>query len=201
MSGEIKTIMPLFIVSLILFLFLILSPFISFSPILYVTRSEKAMIYANTALSAISVKNFAEAEKYLKKAMMYDPKNLTYQENLGVALLAQPEKKNLAIETFNKILSKDANNLTSLYYLGSIVQDQSDYEEAKKKFQAYLNVNSQSAEVLTMLGVSYYKSGNKDGAKEQWEKALKIDPNFEAAKNNLMTLQQESQPPQEETMK
>lgn len=193
--------MPLFVVLLILFLFLILSPFISFSPILYITRSEKAMIYANTALSAISVKNFAEAEKNLGKAVMYDPKNLTYQENLGVALLAQPEKKNLAIEAFNKILEKDANNLTSLYYLGSIAQDQSDYEEAKKKFQAYLNVNPQSAEVLTMLGVSYYKSGNKDGAGEQWEKALKIDPNFEAAKNNLIIIQQESQPPQEETMK
>lgn len=184
-------IVALLVLSLVLFFFLVLSPFIPASPIQYLTKAEKAMIYDNAAVSDMARKDFVKAEDNFRKAAMFDSGNIIYQESLGVALLSQPEKKNQAIETFNKILAKDSNNLTALYYLGSIAQGDSDYEEAKKKFQAYLNINPKNPEVLTLLGVVYYKTGNKEGAKEQWQKALQIDPNFEAAKGNLMAAEQE----------
>lgn len=186
-----NVIVALLVACLFLFALLLLSPFIPLSPIQYLTKVEKAMIYDNAAVSDMARKDFVKAEDNFRKATMFDSGNIIYQENLGVALLSQPEKKNQAIETFNKILAKDSNNLTALYSLGSIAQGDSDYEEAKKKFQAYLNINPQNPEVLTLLGVVYYKSGNKEGAKEQWQKALQIYPNFEAAKGNLMAVEQE----------
>lgn len=184
-------IIVLLMVSLFLFSLLVLSPFIPISPIQYVTKAEKAMIYNNAGVNDMARKDFSKAENNFRKATMFDSENIIYQESLGFALLSQPEKKNQSIDIFNKILAKDPNNLSALYYLGSIAQDKSDYEEAKKKFQAYLNVGSKNPEVLTLLGVVYYKTGNKEGAKEQWQKALQADPNFEAAKGNLMTMEQE----------
>lgn len=184
-------IIAILVLSLVFFFFLVLSPFIPISPIQYLTKAEKAMIYSNAGINDMVRKDFVKAENNFKKAALFDAGNVIYQESLGVALLSQQEKKNQAVETFNKILAKDSNNLTALYYLGSIAQGDSDYEEAKKKFQAYLNINPQNPEVLTLLGVVYYKFGNKEGAKEQWQKALAVDPNFEAAKGNLMAAEQE----------
>lgn len=184
-------ILVLLVMSLIAFFLLVLSPFIPISPIQYLTKTEKAMIYNNAGVNDMARKDFAKAENNFRKAALFDAGNVIHQESLGVALLSQPEKKNQAVETFNKILTKDSDNLTALYYLGSIAQGDSDYEEAKKKFQAYLNINPQNPEVLTLLGVVYYKTGNKEGAKEQWQKALAVDPNFEAAKGNLMATEQE----------
>lgn len=186
-----NTILVLLVVSLIAFFFLVLSPFIPISPIQYLTKAEKAMIYNNAGVNDMARKDFVAAESNFRKAATFNPKNVVYQESLGFALLSQPDKKNQAIETFNKILSKDSNNLTALYYLGSIAQEKNDYEDAKKRFQAYLNVDPKNSEVLTLLGVAYYKSGNKEGAKEQWQKALQIDPNFEAAKGNMAAVEQE----------
>ena len=179
------------VISLTLFVLLVLSPFIPISPIQYVTKAEKAMIYSNTAINDLQRNNLVAAENNFKKAILLDSQNIIYQENLGTVLFVQPEKKNEALDIFNKILRKNPNSLTALYYLGSFASDKSDYEEAKKKFQAYLNINPDNAEVLTLLGVSYYKAGNKEGAKEQWQKALKVKPDFEAAKNNLFILEQE----------
>lgn len=184
-------VLVLLILSLIFFFFLILSPFIPLSPIQYLTKSEKAMIYSNTAINDMQRKDPASAEKNFKKASLLDPHNIVYQESLGATLFSQSEKRNEAVEVFNKILSGDSKNLTSLYYLGSYAQEKSDYEEAKKKFQSYLDIDPQNPEVLTLLGVVYYRSGNKEGAKEQWQKALEIDPYFEAAKGNLMAAEQE----------
>lgn len=181
----------LLVISLALFFLLLISPFIPISPIQYLTKVEKAMIYGNTAINNLQINNLAAAENNFKKAILLDSQNIIYQENLGAVLFVQPEKKNEALDIFNKILRENSNNLTALYYLGSFAQDKSDYEEARKKFQAYLNINPDNAEILTLLGVTYYKTGNKEGAKEQWQKALKVKPDFEAAKNNLFILEQE----------
>lgn len=170
---------------------LVISPFISISPFQLVTRKEKAMIYSNTAVADLQRKDLTSAEKNFRKASLLDPRNALYQESLGMTLSNQPEKINEATAVFEKVLKEFPNSLTALYYFGAYYQNKGDYEEAKKKLQAYLDINPQNPEVLTMLGVVYYKSGNKEGAKEQWQKALQIDQNFEAAKGNLMAVEQE----------
>lgn len=186
-----NVIVALLVVCLFLFALLLLSPFIPLSPIQYATKAEKAMIYGNAAMADLQRKDLVSAENNFKKANLFDPHNVIYRESLGMTLFLQMEKKNEAVSVFSGILQKNPNNLAALYYLGSYAQENSDYEEAKKKFQAYLNVDSKNPEVLTLLGVVYYKSGNKEGAREQWQKALEIDPNFEAAKGNLMAAEQE----------
>ena len=178
-------------IGIAIFALLFISLFISISPFQLVTRSEKAMLYGNTAMADLQRKDLASAEKNFRKASLLDPRNEMYRESLGMTLSNQQEKLNEATEVFNKILEKNPNNLTALYFFGSYYQSKGDYEESKKKLQAYLDVNPQNPEVLTMLGVVYYKSGNKEGAKEQWQKALQIDQNFEAAQNNLATVESE----------
>jgi len=176
----------------VLLVILFASPFTALGPWQFVTKKEKAMLYSNTAMADLQRKDLVSAEKNFRKAVSLDSQNVVYQESIGTVLSVQPEKINEATDVFNKILKEYPSNMTALYYLGSYAQGKSDYEEAKKKLQAYIDVNPQNPEVLTMLGVVYYKTGNKEGAKEQWQKALAIDPNFEAAKGNLMAVDGEA---------
>ncbi len=178
-------------VLVVLSIVLFASLFTALGPWQFVTKKEKAMLYGNTAMADLQRKDLASAEKNFKKAVSLDSQNVAYRESVGTVLSIQPEKANEATDVFNKILKEYPSNLIALYYLGSYAQEKSDYEEAKKKFQTYLDISPQNPEVLTMLGVVYYKTGNKEGAKEQWQKALQIDPNFEAAKGNLMAAEQE----------
>lgn len=191
----------LLVVVLILFLFLVLSPFIPISPILYVTRAEKAMLYNSAGVNYYNIKNLEKAESSFRKAVLYSSDNIEYQNNLGVVLSVQPSKKSEAKEIFNKVLKQDSKDLTALRYLANIAFESADYQEAKEKIQAYIDINLQDAEALTLLGTIYYKSGNKEGAKEQWQKALQINPNFEIAKENLAILEQEDQSIQSEKIK
>ena len=137
------------------------------------------------------------AENYFKKAILYAPSDIEYQNNLGVVLVVQPLKKSEAKEVFNKVLKQNSKDLTALSYLANMAFENADYQEAKEKIQAYIDINNQDAGAITLLGAIYYKSGNKEGAKEQWQKALQVNPEFEAAKNNLIILEQESQLPQD----
>lgn len=187
-----KLIFAFFAVTLILFLFLILSPVIPISPILYITKAEKAMLYNNAGINYYNIKNFEKAENFFKKAVLFASNDIEYQNNLGVVLSVQPSRRSEAKEVFNKVLKQDSKDLTALRYLADIAFENADYQEAKEKIQIYIDINNQDAWAITLLGAIYYKSGNKEGAKEQWQKALQINPEFEVAKNNLIILEQES---------
>ena len=48
-------------------------------------------------------------------------------------------------------------------------------------------------ESLSRLGVAYARTGRLDEARRSWEQALTIDPQFEAARQNLERLRQMAQ--------
>lgn len=69
--------------------------------------------------------------------------------------------------------------------LGSVADQNSDYQVALEHFEAAAKMNRKSAVAVSSCGEMLAKLGEKKKAKSRFEAALKIDPNFEAARKGL----------------
>jgi hypothetical protein len=71
---------------------------------------------------------------------------------------------------------------------GSKALDQKDYAEAKKRFTAATGIYVDYSIALNGLGVAQMASGDAQGARASFEKAIKIDDHFAEAYRNLARL-------------
>lgn len=72
--------------------------------------------------------------------------------------------------------------------LGSVADQNSDFDVALEHFEAAAKMNKKSAVALSSCGEMLAKLGEKKKAKSRFEAALKIDPSFEAARKGLEDL-------------
>ncbi|MFP4467114.1 MAG: tetratricopeptide repeat protein [Candidatus Goldiibacteriota bacterium] len=109
----------------------------------------------------------------LNLARIYRPLEM-YDE--AVAVLREGMKKNL----IDEVLMAKLYNEAGLVYLAStpIVQDDAAFRYAIKFFVTALYYNQQYVEAATNLGVAYVRKGLLARGIDQFEKALKIDPEF-----------------------
>lgn len=77
--------------------------------------------------------------------------------------------------------------------LGLLYSEQDDFEVAKAYFEKCLAIR-ETAQVYTLLGVSQSKLGMIAAAKDSFEKALQLDPNYEEAYYNLALIFRNEQP-------
>ena len=75
---------------------------------------------------------------------------------------------------------------------GDKLLEENKIEEAKNIFYTLNNEYPGDKKILTNLGVIEYCKNNIESAKEYFEKALKIDPGYEIAKENLEMLMNET---------
>ena len=97
------------------------------------------------------------------------------------------ENKKNGNQTFLKSLLFD-----NLIEHGDKLLEENKIEEAKNIFYTLNNEYPGDKKILTNLGVIEYCKNNIESAKEYFEKALKIDPGFEIAKENLEMLMNET---------
>jgi len=102
------------------------------------------------------------------------------------------EKENFidASEIFTDIIVQDKNNLRSMIGLGEIHFAKGEIDLAFHSFQEAIKINPFSADAFNNSGVVLFQVGDLKNAELYFKKALKIDPNFEGAKMNLVALLQ-----------
>ncbi len=74
---------------------------------------------------------------------------------------------------------------------GYLLLEQNRIDEAIEKFKKQIELIPDRANPYDSLGDAYRAAGRLEDAIVQYEKALKIDPNFEASKNNLEEVREE----------
>ncbi|MCX7919397.1 MAG: rhomboid family intramembrane serine protease [bacterium] len=79
-----------------------------------------------------------------------------------------------------------------IYQLGWSQYKNGEYYSAITSFQKALALNPQSPEAVNALGLAYRQIGDVEKAREQFQLALILDPNFVPAKHNLETLPAET---------
>jgi tetratricopeptide (TPR) repeat protein len=53
-----------------------------------------------------------------------------------------------------------------------------DYQRAEEEFKYAIYLNPRFIQAFSDLGLLYFEKGNYDGAIEQWQKILEIEPNI-----------------------
>jgi len=90
-----------------------------------------------------------------------------------------------AIEEYEKALRLAPNFADIITRLGIALRDKGRFDEAISQFNRAKEVNSRFIPARVHLGLTYYARGFYGLAEEEWQEALKIDPNNAAVKTYL----------------
>jgi len=116
-----------------------------------------------------------EAEKDLKEALALDPNSVNITLNYG-NLLWKLEKKDQALEMFNRALKLDPANASALSSLGYLTRDMGDLKAAEKYFTQLASLYPDDYVPYLALGDMYTASRQFQQAQASYEKAHKLAP-------------------------
>ncbi len=111
----------------------------------------------------------------------FDRGNDLYTEN----------KKEEAIKEFQKALDIQPDYLPATFNIAISLGDIGRFAEAEKILLDVIKKDASIAEAYNSLGYLYYKNNHFQKAKESFQKAIEINPNYEQAKNSLYILEQQ----------
>ena len=139
--------------------------------------TKEAEEYANTAMKLMQEKRYAEAVKWLKKAVQANPDLITYKYELAYAYYARKDYKT-AIKILNKIVDDVKADERYYWLLGTVYDASGDDKKAKKTYRRGLERFPDSGELYLDAGGLEYRSGNNDGAVEFWEQGIERNPTY-----------------------
>ncbi|PLX96586.1 MAG: hypothetical protein C0620_02195 [Desulfuromonas sp.] len=100
-------------------------------------------------------------------------------------------KKEEAIAEFKKALAIQADYLPATFNMAIALGDLGRFEEAEKVLLDVVENDASIVETYNSLGYVYYKQGDFAKAKEHFEKALQLKPDYQQAKTSLDVLKRE----------
>ena len=105
-------------------------------------------------------------------------------------LYASIGRFNAAIDELKKALRFAPNFHDIRTYLGEILMERGDFEEAKKELKEVLMRSKDYIPAAIKLGLCYYKEDDREIAKEIWEKAQELAPKNVTIKAHLNLLKE-----------
>jgi tetratricopeptide (TPR) repeat protein len=138
----------------------------------------------------LNQKKFGEAEQEYKTAIAANPKRAKSYTQLAF-LYIQEKKDSEAPPLFRQAVEVDGDYLPGYFGVArcDLLSGQ-NLDEAERFFQKYLSRWPEDgdpglANTHWRLGQVYEKEGKKDLAVSEWQEALKLAPNFKAARDSL----------------
>ncbi|MEO5357585.1 MAG: tetratricopeptide repeat protein [Nitrospirae bacterium YQR-1] len=142
------------------------------------------------SLSFVTVKQiryWQNSETLFVHAIEVTENNQVMNVNLGL-YLAETGRAEAGIEYIKRAIAINPRILQAHINLGTILLFQlKDINGAKEAFVKALEINPLSADALSGLGVAYAYSGRPEQAIEFLEKAVRIAPDMEMARKNLIS--------------
>ena len=116
-----------------------------------------------------------------KRALEIDQDLYVARLNLGIAFFKLRSFES-AINTFQRILARDPDDSSALIFLGLSLQGQEQFEKSIPYFEKAGNLDPDFYQLaLFNIGQAHSKLGNYKKAAENWNGAIKIDPESEIA--------------------
>lgn len=157
-----------------------------YNKVLKTEPKNEDLLYARSIL-AIQQKNLDLAEQDLKCILVLDENNDRALNTLGYTLLVHTQRIEEAKDLINKAYDLNPESPAILDSLGWLYFKLGDLEEAKSLLEEAF-AKSQDNEIAAHLGEVLWQRGNKDAAKEVWEKGLEFNPQAEAIKKTMERL-------------
>lgn len=132
--------------------------------------------------------NPQKAAEMFSEAIKLDPQKGNYYFNRGTAYsMIDPAK---AIEDFNTALTlmPPAKRLDIISRRGLCYLKINDYPHALEDYNVVINSGGKKENTLHDRGVIKFNMGDKAGARQDFEEALRINPNFELSRQALQQL-------------
>ncbi|MFK3798688.1 MULTISPECIES: type IV pilus biogenesis/stability protein PilW [unclassified Pseudomonas] len=139
-------------------------------------REEARQAYVQLGLGYLQQGQTERAKAPLKKALELDSSDADANAALALVFQAEAEPK-LSDEYYRKALSSRPKDARILNNYGSFLYEQKRYKEAYERFEqaADDNLYAERARVFENLGMTSLMLGNRDVAREHFDKALRLD--------------------------
>lgn len=128
--------------------------------------------------------NSAQAYERVAQQVALNPHDSRFHNLLG-RVLSESRRFSEAEAAFKKAKSLDGMQLANYIHLGELYIRQGKAEQAIKEFEANLTKSAERLQSLMILGLFHEQRKDYAGAMARYEEALRIDPKFGPAANNL----------------
>ena len=136
----------------------------------------------------VKQKNYEDALKDFQSTVDSDPAYLNAYLQMGL-LYSGDDKNDKAVECFTKALN--IRKRDDLYYERALANySLGQFDSALSDMSAAIGMNSKRKEYYNDRGYIYLKLNNTEKARADFQKALKLDPGYDLAKQNLEKLTQ-----------
>jgi tetratricopeptide (TPR) repeat protein len=132
-------------------------------------------------------KQYTESISYYEKAVKLKPYAIEVRFGLIKDYNAL-ESWDRVKEQYEAILRIDSQNTTSLYWLGVLLYNRKDYDEAEKNFEKIVNLYPMDYGSVIMLAWTKLYQGKKSDASVLFNQALLLSPNDASALSGLNQL-------------
>ncbi len=128
-----------------------------------------------------------DALEHIKAAARIHAENIGLQQQLAYAhYLAGDE--DAAMVVYDDLVRRDVGGWEVHANRGMILFGRSDFLAAALAFEKAVAAGSKNAETLNNLGVAYHRTARPEDARQCFERALELDPDFVDASNNLQRI-------------
>jgi tetratricopeptide (TPR) repeat protein len=132
-------------------------------------------------------KQYTESVSYYDRAIKLKPYAIEARFGMIKALNAL-ESWDKVKEQYDAILKIDPQNTTSLYWLGVLLYNRKDYDNAARNFEKIVNLYPMDYGSVIMLAWSRLYQGKKSDAKVLFNHAILLSPNDASATSGLNLL-------------
>ncbi len=127
------------------------------------------------ALQPEKQKAMAEkAQQWLGKAIEANPKNLEAKTKLAMTYLSTSSPMT-GIQMMREVLAEDPKNEFALFNMGMLSIQSGQFDRAIERLNELIAVNPKHIQGQLLLGVAYMNRGNKEKARQQFEKVKQLD--------------------------
>lgn len=158
---------------------------IAAAPALVPAEADDATSLGNRCLEEIDAKHFAEAEALCRRAVELDPERRYAWNNLGRALF-RLERFDEAEAAYRRQLEIAPDDEWSWSNLGRIAKKRGDLKEAERLMRRQIEVTPLAAAGHRQLGYLLSEQGRREEAETHYLRALKLDPDDEWTRENLL---------------
>ena len=146
--------------------------------------NKRAWVYYSHALTM--ARRGADAIEVLLTALRHHPQSAELENNVAVALFTAG-RIDESIQHFQSALRLKSNYEEAYYNFGAVLYQTRNLAPALECFKAVLELTPQSVEGHNYAGLCYLGLGKSEAAIPHFQRALELDPNHAAARQNLET--------------
>jgi tetratricopeptide (TPR) repeat protein len=111
---------------------------------------------------------------WLGKVLEADPKNLEIKVKMGMTYMSSKAPMQ-GLSLIREALAEDPKNEFALFNLGMLSIQSGQYDKAVEYMERLVAVNTNHVQGQLLLGVAYLNKGNKEKARQQFEKVKQMD--------------------------